>query len=197
MSNDKTAKPPHGFTHCLAPPLPEEQRLKKKCLVFLQVLNTFPPCPLIPLSSSQVNSSDEDGVLEGRWDGEYSDGVAPYKWSGSVRILEQYVSSGYQPVKYGQCWVFSALVTTGKSPSFSPLIHLFFSFTSSNFPSYLPSLPHFLPTIFLPSFTSFLLTLHLFFHLLSFLNFASHFLFFFFFFLIHSFFLLSDLNLMS
>ncbi|KAG0725052.1 Hemocyte protein-glutamine gamma-glutamyltransferase [Chionoecetes opilio] len=59
-----------------------------------------------------VNSSDESGVLSGRWDGEYSDGVAPYKWSGSVRILEEYVKSGYQPVKYGQCWVFSALVTT-------------------------------------------------------------------------------------
>lgn len=70
------------------------------------------PVKVVRGISAGVNSSDEDGVLEGRWDGEYSDGVAPYKWSGSVRILEQYVSSGYQPVKYGQCWVFSALVTT-------------------------------------------------------------------------------------
>ncbi|XP_037801812.1 hemocyte protein-glutamine gamma-glutamyltransferase-like isoform X1 [Penaeus monodon] len=62
--------------------------------------------------SAGVNDSDEEGILEGRWDGEYGDGVAPYKWTGSVRILEEYVKSGYKPVKYGQCWVFSALVTT-------------------------------------------------------------------------------------
>lgn len=65
------------------------------------------------MDPSQVNDSDEEGILEGRWDGEYGDGVAPYKWTGSVRILEEYVKSGYKPVKYGQCWVFSALVTTG------------------------------------------------------------------------------------
>ncbi|KAK8383906.1 hypothetical protein O3P69_015979 [Scylla paramamosain] len=70
------------------------------------------PVKVVRGISAGVNSSDENGVLEGRWDGEYSDGVPPYRWSGSVRILEQYVKSGYQPVKYGQCWVFSALVTT-------------------------------------------------------------------------------------
>ncbi|XP_050728969.1 hemocyte protein-glutamine gamma-glutamyltransferase-like [Eriocheir sinensis] len=70
------------------------------------------PVKVVRGVSAGVNSSDDEGVLEGRWDGEYSDGVAPYQWSGSVRILEQYVTSGYRPVKYGQCWVFSALVTT-------------------------------------------------------------------------------------
>ncbi|KAG7166394.1 Hemocyte protein-glutamine gamma-glutamyltransferase-like 2 [Homarus americanus] len=62
--------------------------------------------------SAGVNDSDEEGILSGRWDGEYSDGVAPYRWTGSVRILEEFVKNGYKPVKYGQCWVFSALVTT-------------------------------------------------------------------------------------
>ncbi|KAK3851990.1 hypothetical protein Pcinc_041401 [Petrolisthes cinctipes] len=70
------------------------------------------PVKVVRGISAGVNSSDEDGILDGRWDGEYSDGVAPYKWTGSVRILEEYVKNGYQPVKYGQCWVFSALVTT-------------------------------------------------------------------------------------
>lgn len=70
------------------------------------------PVKVVRGISAGVNDSDESGILEGRWDGEYSDGVAPYKWTGSVRILEEYVKNGYQPVKYGQCWVFSALVTT-------------------------------------------------------------------------------------
>lgn len=72
----------------------------------------------------QVNDFDEEGILEGRWDGEYSDGTAPYKWTGSVRILEEYVKNGYTPVKYGQCWVFSALVTTGMIQELCLYIHM-------------------------------------------------------------------------
>jgi len=70
------------------------------------------PVQVVRAISAGVNDSDEEGILSGRWDGEYSDGVAPYKWTGSVRILEEYVKNGHQPVKYGQCWVFSALTTT-------------------------------------------------------------------------------------
>lgn len=52
--------------------------------------------------------------MEGRWDGDYKDGIAPQAWTGSLPIMERYLSSGGVPVKYGQCWVFSALVVTGK-----------------------------------------------------------------------------------
>ena len=67
----------------------------------------------------KVNSNDNNGIIIGNWSGEYGDGVAPYKWTGSVRILEEYVKKGFRPVKYGQCWVFSAVVTTsGRSIPF-------------------------------------------------------------------------------
>ena len=64
----------------------------------------------------------------GRWDGEYGDGVAPYKWTGSVRILEEYIKNGYKPVKYGQCWVFSAVVTTSRKSYFIlNIINIYFN----------------------------------------------------------------------
>lgn len=50
--------------------------------------------------------------MVGRYDGEYKDGVAPHAWTGSVAILERYLTDGGRPVEYGQCWVFSGLVTT-------------------------------------------------------------------------------------
>ena len=63
--------------------------------------------------SAIINSNDNDnGVLVGRWDGKYEDGTEPFKWSGSIRILEEYMSAGGRPVRYGQCWVFAGLMTT-------------------------------------------------------------------------------------
>ncbi|KAB7498797.1 Hemocyte protein-glutamine gamma-glutamyltransferase [Armadillidium nasatum] len=61
--------------------------------------------------SKMVNSNDDNGVLIGRWDGNYDEGVAPSKWSGSIKIMEEYLSKG-SSVKYGQCWVFSGVATT-------------------------------------------------------------------------------------
>ncbi|XP_078483974.1 protein-glutamine gamma-glutamyltransferase K isoform X1 [Ciona intestinalis] len=61
--------------------------------------------------SAMVNAQDDDGVLVGNWSGDYSGGVSPTKWNGSVEILQQYYNTG-KPVSYGQCWVFSGLVTT-------------------------------------------------------------------------------------
>jgi len=40
---------------------------------------------------------DDNGILTGRWDGEYSDGVSPTKWNGSVAILQKYMETK-QPV---------------------------------------------------------------------------------------------------
>ncbi|XP_048578578.1 protein-glutamine gamma-glutamyltransferase 4 isoform X2 [Nematostella vectensis] len=62
--------------------------------------------------SQMVNSNDEDGgILEGRWAEEYPDGTFPWTWTGSVKILEEYARKN-STVKYGQCWVFSGVVTT-------------------------------------------------------------------------------------
>lgn len=59
-----------------------------------------------------MNSVDDDGLLEGKWDGDYADGTSPHAWTGTSAILEQYLASGGQPVKYGQCWVYSATTVT-------------------------------------------------------------------------------------
>lgn len=60
----------------------------------------------------QVNST-QGGVLEGNWSGNYEGGTSPTLWSSSKNILKQYAKTG-EGVKYGQCWVFSAVTTTGK-----------------------------------------------------------------------------------
>ena len=58
-----------------------------------------------------ANAQDDRGVLVGNWSGNYSDGAAPWQWNGSREILKAYLRSG-EPVKYGQCWVFSGLLVT-------------------------------------------------------------------------------------
>lgn len=62
----------------------------------------------------QINSQDEGGVLTGNWSGDYSGGKSPLSWTGSAAILEQYYTQKYS-VAFGQCWVFSGVLTTGKS----------------------------------------------------------------------------------
>ncbi|KAK4880422.1 hypothetical protein RN001_008568 [Aquatica leii] len=58
--------------------------------------------------SALINANDDDGLLVGKWDGEYSDGTSPFDWTGSTAIMDEYFRNGGQPVKYGQCWVYSA-----------------------------------------------------------------------------------------
>ncbi|XP_030068624.1 protein-glutamine gamma-glutamyltransferase E-like [Microcaecilia unicolor] len=60
--------------------------------------------------SAMVNSNDDQGVVLGRWDGNYSDGVSPSAWNGSIALLRRWNSSG--PVRYGQCWVFAGVLCT-------------------------------------------------------------------------------------
>lgn len=69
------------------------------------------PIKTVRSISKMVNSNDDDGILVGRWDGEYDDGTAPSAWTGSVPILQQFLETE-QPVNYGQCWVFSGVCTT-------------------------------------------------------------------------------------
>nr|XP_020028077.1 protein-glutamine gamma-glutamyltransferase 2 isoform X2 [Castor canadensis] len=63
--------------------------------------------------SAMVNCNDDQGVLLGRWDNNYGDGVSPMSWIGSVDILRRWKDHGCQHVKYGQCWVFAAVACTG------------------------------------------------------------------------------------
>ncbi|XP_006831948.1 PREDICTED: protein-glutamine gamma-glutamyltransferase Z [Chrysochloris asiatica] len=62
--------------------------------------------------SAMINSNDDNGVLQGNWGEDYSRGVNPLEWNGSVAILRQWSAQGRQPVKYGQCWVFAAVMCT-------------------------------------------------------------------------------------
>ncbi|XP_069594602.1 protein-glutamine gamma-glutamyltransferase Z-like isoform X1 [Ranitomeya imitator] len=62
--------------------------------------------------SAMINCNDDNGVMLGRWGDNYEDGTSPTKWNGSCTILRRWYSSGFQPVKYGQCWVFAAVLCT-------------------------------------------------------------------------------------
>ncbi|PNJ15973.1 TGM7 isoform 1 [Pongo abelii] len=62
--------------------------------------------------SAMINSNDDNGVLQGNWGEDYSKGVSPLEWNGSVAILRQWSARGGQPVKYGQCWVFASVMCT-------------------------------------------------------------------------------------
>ncbi len=64
-----------------------------------------------------MNSNDDKGVLAGNWSGDYSSGVDPSKWSGSADILRMWAGTQFSPVKYGQCWVFAAVMCTGGTKS--------------------------------------------------------------------------------
>ncbi|XP_075701694.1 protein-glutamine gamma-glutamyltransferase E-like [Rhinoderma darwinii] len=62
--------------------------------------------------SAMINSHDDDGVLEGNWSGRFPRGIHPQDWNGSVDILNMWRKGGYNPVKYGQCWVFAGVMCT-------------------------------------------------------------------------------------
>ncbi|GFO48455.1 protein-glutamine gamma-glutamyltransferase k-like [Plakobranchus ocellatus] len=76
------------------------------------LLSTIPPKPLILGRYSKINNSRNDpGLITGNWSNSYADGTAPSSWKGSVQILKQYARTK-TTVKYGQCWVFSHVLTT-------------------------------------------------------------------------------------
>ncbi|XP_078411513.1 protein-glutamine gamma-glutamyltransferase 2-like [Cetorhinus maximus] len=62
--------------------------------------------------TAMVNCHDDNGILEGRWDGPYTGGVLPWNWNGSVAILHRWHNRGCQKVQFGQCWVFAAVACT-------------------------------------------------------------------------------------
>ncbi|XP_058635407.1 protein-glutamine gamma-glutamyltransferase 2 isoform X2 [Onychostoma macrolepis] len=62
--------------------------------------------------SAMINSDDDKGVLMGQWDGTFIGGTLPSNWSSSVDILRQWIKYDCHPVKFGQCWVFAAVMCT-------------------------------------------------------------------------------------
>ncbi|KAG5891827.1 hypothetical protein JTB14_035849 [Gonioctena quinquepunctata] len=61
--------------------------------------------------AAAVNSADDNGAIMGNWSTDHSGGTAPTKWLGSKEILQKYYKKK-KTVKYGQCWVFSGVLTT-------------------------------------------------------------------------------------
>nr|XP_046239122.1 transglutaminase 5, like [Scatophagus argus] len=101
-----------------------EPGVLEACLNLLQVspqhqknaridyLNRNNPVYIGRIVSAMINSEDDRGVLKGNWSGDFKEGVNPSMWTGSGDILRQWAQSGYSPVKYGQCWVFAAVMCT-------------------------------------------------------------------------------------
>lgn len=61
----------------------------------------------------KINCEDDQGVLKGNWSNDFEKGVHPSKWTGSADILKKWAQSNCSPVRYGQCWVFAAVMCTG------------------------------------------------------------------------------------
>ncbi|KAK7891938.1 hypothetical protein WMY93_023901 [Mugilogobius chulae] len=70
------------------------------------------PVYICRIISAMINSNGDRGVLSGRWEEPYTDGVSPSHWTGSVPILQQWSKAGARAVRYGQCWVFAAVACT-------------------------------------------------------------------------------------
>ncbi|CAL9697156.1 unnamed protein product [Knipowitschia caucasica] len=70
------------------------------------------PVYICRIISAMINANGDRGVIRGRWQEPYTDGVSPSHWTGSVPILKQWSKAGATAVKYGQCWVFAAVACT-------------------------------------------------------------------------------------
>ncbi|XP_025913694.1 erythrocyte membrane protein band 4.2-like [Apteryx rowi] len=60
--------------------------------------------------AAMLNCDELRGILTECRTGKYYDGTSPSKWLGSSPILQQWVTSQCKPVRYGQCWVFAAVM---------------------------------------------------------------------------------------
>lgn len=71
------------------------------------------PVHISRIISAMANYNDRDGgILFGRWTETYPKNCTPpTAWTGSTAILEKFMKKKFY-VRYGQCWVFSGLVTT-------------------------------------------------------------------------------------
>ncbi|KAF2351038.1 Transglutaminase N-terminal [Trinorchestia longiramus] len=62
--------------------------------------------------SNSFWDSSSYGLIEARFEDDYRGGNSPHLWTGSVQIIEEFLRGGATPVKYAQCWVMAALMTT-------------------------------------------------------------------------------------
>ena len=62
--------------------------------------------------SSYFDGSSNFGLVEARYEDDFRGGNSPHLWTGSVQIIEEFLRGGATPVKYAQCWVISALMTS-------------------------------------------------------------------------------------
>ncbi|NWU70248.1 EPB42 protein, partial [Pterocles burchelli] len=60
--------------------------------------------------AAMLNCDEFRGILTECRTGQYYGGTPPSKWLGSIPILRQWVASQCKPVRYGQCWVFAAVM---------------------------------------------------------------------------------------
>lgn len=69
------------------------------------------PFYIIRYITAMVDGSNNiNGVIYGKWDGQYSDGKHPTYWKSVSQIMNERMITN-KPVKYGQCWVFSEILT--------------------------------------------------------------------------------------
>ncbi|XP_029358347.1 transglutaminase 5, like [Echeneis naucrates] len=85
------------------------QHLKNRRVDYLNRNN---PVYISRVVSAMINCEDDHGILKGNWSGDFKQGVNPTMWTGSGDILLQWARSGFSPVKYGQCWVYAAVMCT-------------------------------------------------------------------------------------
>ncbi|KAK9511097.1 hypothetical protein O3M35_005727 [Rhynocoris fuscipes] len=109
-----------NFTNSTKRPWKFGQYEEDILLCSLMILEQVSEVPLIHCNdtvtvsraiSAVMKLQDENGVLMSNWTGNYEGGKEPSKWISSSAILKKYYDTG-EPVKYGQCWVFSAVVVT-------------------------------------------------------------------------------------
>ncbi|XP_042521836.1 protein-glutamine gamma-glutamyltransferase 4 [Dipodomys spectabilis] len=78
---------------------------------YLKILEMRDPVLVARTMCAMMSAANSNGVLTGNWSGNYAGGTAPHLWSSSVAILQQFHTTK-QPVNFGQCWVFSGILTT-------------------------------------------------------------------------------------
>uniref|UniRef100_A0A3B5MI63 Transglutaminase-like domain-containing protein n=1 Tax=Xiphophorus couchianus TaxID=32473 RepID=A0A3B5MI63_9TELE len=68
-----------------------------------------------------INSENGGGILKGQWGMDFRGGVPPTHWSGSYAILKKWSNSVFSSVKYGQCWVYAAVMCSERLDVFGPV----------------------------------------------------------------------------
>eukprot|EP00800_Vazella_pourtalesii_P020227 TRINITY_DN7079_c1_g1_i1.p1 TRINITY_DN7079_c1_g1~~TRINITY_DN7079_c1_g1_i1.p1 ORF type:complete len:710 (-),score=166.81 TRINITY_DN7079_c1_g1_i1:104-2233(-) len=59
--------------------------------------------------SRLISKSLVDKILVGKWTGDYGHGKDPTYWKATTQIMKEYLNTSTS-VRYGQCWVFSAVL---------------------------------------------------------------------------------------